>query len=332
MNKRKNVAAGLVALLAGAGLALTTVGTAHAHTPEVTASCGTLTINLTNYSTVTGSEAVMGTRVVQEAVPAQDAVYGEPPLITPGTDAVPANPGITKYEYKQLFTGKTTWAESDPGFGWYATGNTKVVGATEEIPGTEPVYGEPELISPAVPAVPEVTEEYVITPAVEAEENDLTVKINGDVKVETSFGTTYTNVILVDEIQFSYSVEIDAIGTEYDRTIEGTFDGAQSTNPTAGCYVAPIIPEEPVTPEVPVTPEEPVTPAPVDENPVTPPATQPEPVTENAPVLVSTRSTAGTDTLAYTGGESSLGLLFGGGLLAAAGAALMIGRRALARR
>ncbi|QKY80337.1 membrane protein [Microbacterium phage Mercedes] len=225
MNVRKLIASATTALVVGGGLALATALPASAHTPEVTATCSSVSATLTNYEYVEAQPAQTGTRVVTPAVPYQPAVYGERPLITPAVEYVPANPGTTQYEYRQLITGKTKWLDSktwNPGLGWYATGNTQVVGATPEVPAQEAVYGDAPLISPEVLAQPEVTEQYEVKPAVPAQDNSIEFYVDGTLVKSERFGTSYTGSVSIDGAKgHQYSVVIDAIGTTYDKTLKG---------------------------------------------------------------------------------------------------------------
>lgn len=225
MNIRKIIASATAALFVGGGLAVATALPASAHTPEVTATCSSVSASLTNYEYVPGTPAELGTRVVTPGIPAQPAVYGERPVITPAVEYVPANPGTTQYEYKQLVTGKTKWLDSltwNPGLGWYHTGVTQTVGATPEVPAQEAVYGEAPLISAEVPAVPEVTEEYVVKEAVPAQDNLVEFYVDGTLVKSERFGTSYNGSIALSGVTgVQYSVVIDAIGRQYDKTITG---------------------------------------------------------------------------------------------------------------
>ena len=233
---RKLIAGAVASLLVGGGLAVATALPASAHTPEVSATCNAIEVNLTNYEVYPGQEAEIGTRVVTPAVPAQPAVYGERPLITPAVEYVPANPGTTQYQYSQLVTGKTKWLDSltwNPGLGWYYNGTTQVVGATPEVPAQEAVYGEAPLISAEVPAVPEVTEEYEVSPAIPAQDNGITILVDNVIVHEARFGTSYSYTQAIDGLKgHNYSVVIDAIGSAYDRTISGKTTACKSAEIT----------------------------------------------------------------------------------------------------
>lgn len=236
MNIRKTIAGAVTALLVGGGLAVATSLPASAHTPEVSSTCQSITVDLTNYEYIAGTPAQTGTRVVTPAVPFQPAVYGERPLITPAVEYVPANPGVTQYQYSQLVTGKTKWLDSltwNPGLGWYYNGTTQVVGATPEVPAQEAVYGEAPLISAEVAAQPEVTEQYEVAPATPARDNGVTILVDGVIVHEARFGTSYSYTQPIDGVKgHTYNVVIDAIGSAYDKTINGKTTACKPTDIT----------------------------------------------------------------------------------------------------
>lgn len=221
MKIKSIIASAAVALLAAGGIAVTAVP-ASAHTPEITSTCSSISATLTNYEYVPGTPAVIGTRVVTPAVAYQPAVYGEAPLVTPAVAEV----NHTEWEYAPVVGSSNHWSAKDAGefliYDWTlyrATGNTRVV---VDVPARDAVYGEPPLISAEVAAVAEVTEEYEVTPAVPAQDNSITLILDGVTYGTDRFGTSYSNTVQIDGSKaHTYTVIIDAIGTYYDKTITG---------------------------------------------------------------------------------------------------------------
>jgi len=217
MNIRKLVATVAVAVLTGGGLALASTTAASAHTPEVTATCTSLTVNLTNYEYIPGSPAEFKTVVVTPAIP------GIPEV--PGVPAIPAVYGPTLFEYAHADNGngnsdKTRWEiegwnAGDNGKGWVPTGNTK--------PG-ELITAEVPAV-PAIPAIPEVsavTAQVETKPAVAAQDNSVEIIIDGDSLGVARFGHEADYYVPLDGSKgHTYKVIIDAIGTAYDKTITG---------------------------------------------------------------------------------------------------------------
>ncbi len=205
MNIRKLIASATTALLVGGGLALATALPASAHTPEVTSTCTSVSANLTNYEYVPGTPAEIGTRVVTPAVPevpGQPAVYG--PTLYEYVHKNENHPNSPRWEVEGWNADSNENSK-----GWSSTGNSK--------PG--------ELITaevPAVPAVPAVTETYEVKPAVAEQDNTITLVLDGvTVAGPIHFGTSYSGTYTMDGTTgHTYSVIIDAIGTQYDKTIK----------------------------------------------------------------------------------------------------------------
>lgn len=259
MNIRKLVASAATALLVGGGLAVASALPASAHTPSVSATCSTIDINLTNYSnkpsqseptiTVANPDYVaeipgvpaVGTPTILvpnpnyiPAIPEQQEVLGDPPLISAEVQQV----SHIENEYKQWITGKLKWVKSDdwnPGIGWYATGNQRIVVDVPYQPavyGPQPVItpyqpfvpavGEPQIevenpaYVPAVPGVPAVGEptKVVSNPdyvAADNSPNRVTVIVDGEDVVETTFGNSYVNTVAIDGSKsHTYTVKVRA--------------------------------------------------------------------------------------------------------------------------
>lgn len=225
MNIRKLIATATVAILAGGGLALASTTAASAHTPEVTDTCSSISVNLTNYEFVPGAPAEFETVVVTPGVAAQPEiaeVLGDPPLITP-EEAATYKIENEYVKFRIFGQNDYMWSDTDPGYLWFATGNFRSVEVTPYQPA---VYGPQPVIQPYVPAVPavaEVTEQREVKAAVEAQDNTITLILDGaTVAGPIHFGTSYTGSYPLTGTQaHSYKVVIDAIGTKYDKTITG---------------------------------------------------------------------------------------------------------------
>ncbi|UYL85352.1 hypothetical protein SEA_HAGER_59 [Microbacterium phage Hager] len=281
MNIRRLVATAATALVVGGGLAVGTALPASAHTPSVSATCSAIDINLTNYEVKpesgTPTIEVTNPDYVAEVpgVPAQ----GTPTILVPNPDYRPAIPEVpevlgdpplikaeqlevshTENEYKQWVTGKLKWVKSDdwnPGFGWYATGNQRIV---VDIPYSPAVYGPQPVITPYQPAVPAVGEPQIevanpayvpavpAVPAVgtptktvenpdyvaaDATPNTVTVIVDGDEVLDEEFGTSYSNSIAIDGTK-NHSYKVEVVG--YTGVGTKTFTGK-----TTACPPTPVV-------------------------------------------------------------------------------------------
>ena len=227
MNIRKLIATATVALLAGGGLALASTTAASAHTPEITDTCTSIDAVLTNYEYVPGSPAEFETKVITPAVPAVPEVLevlGDPPLISAAVPAVTTVENEYTKETGVYGESMTKWfPENANPQGWVATGNFRIVEIT---PAQPAVYGpQPVLVAyqPAIPAQAEVTAQVETKAAVPAQDNTITLILDGvTVAGPIHFGTSYTGSYPLTGTQaHSYKVVIDAIGTKYDKTITG---------------------------------------------------------------------------------------------------------------
>lgn len=254
--RKRTITAGAtsVALLVGGVGALAFASPASAHTPEVTADCNGVTINLTGYQvkpattdrvvdvpehdekvlvtdaydeTVVDQEYVPGT----PAVPAQPAVYGDAPVITPAVPAQAAVPAVTHKEYAfvQKITGKVRW-EKDPnwnagpnGKGWSKTGDCKIVvdvPAKPAVPGKDAVYGDAPLITPAVPEQPAVPEVPEVSHVVHHEAEYETKKVPATYKEVTVPGDDLPNTVGITISDKNHTLHQDRVfGTELHDSI-----------------------------------------------------------------------------------------------------------------
>lgn len=190
MKIRKFVASAVAALLVSGGLVATTVLPASAHTPQVSDTCNSITVDLQNYQTIAGSAEVLGEKpLISAAVEAKDAVYA------------------VEYEFvfKKEHPNSPRWeaegwnADSNPNSeGWHSTGVTRqgeLLSAAVE--AQEAVYGEAPVIQAAV--------------AANATPNVVTVEVDGVLVVDTTFGSSYNNTIAVDGTQnHTYKVRVRA--------------------------------------------------------------------------------------------------------------------------
>lgn len=172
--KRTAALIGAAAIAVGVGVIGFAVP-ASAHTPSVSATCSTLSVNLADYA---------------DSVPAQDEVshiVHHHDLVTPEVPEVPAVPEVshTEYLYKQIITGHEKWLDSltwNPGLGWYYSGESKVVVDQEAVSAV-----------PAVPAVYNDWDETIVdSPAQDAKTNHVTVSVDGTTVEDSDFGSTFT--------------------------------------------------------------------------------------------------------------------------------------------
>lgn len=213
---RKLIAGAVASLLVGGGLAVATALPASAHTPEVTATCNSISATLTNYEYVPGKPAEFKTVVVTPAVPevvGVPAVYGPTLFEYAHADNGNGNSNKTRWEVEG-------WNAGDNGKGWVPTGNTQ--------PGA---LITPEVV--AVAAVPEVTAQVEVKPAVAEQKNSITLVLDNVVVGTEYFGTSYQGSYAIDGTKgHSYSVVIDAIGSAYDKTISGKTTACKPTDIT----------------------------------------------------------------------------------------------------
>lgn len=250
MKINKLVAGVLATTLAVGGLVLGIAAPASAHNKSVTYTCTSLDIDLQNYQTIGGSEEVTEERLVTEAIPYQAAVYGPAPLITPAVPTIPAIPAVpavpevkeqsyTEFQWKwwgKKDHGVTVWSATQPTerlndvkdhgqYGsWRKNGNQRkvvtqaavpgipAIPAVPAVPGTPAVYGPAPLISPEVLAVDAVYKTVVVKEAVAANPtpNSVTVEVDGEVVVDTTFGSSYVNSIALAGTGHEYTVRVRA--------------------------------------------------------------------------------------------------------------------------
>lgn len=168
MNIKKMTALGAVVSTIVVGAVIGLAAPASAHTPSVSATCSTLSVNLENYA-----ESISAKDEVSHVVSHHDLVSAE----------VPAVPAVThtEYLYKQIITGHEKWLDSltwNPGLGWYYSGTSNVIVDT---PAQD-----------AVPAVYKDWDETIIdSPAQEAEANHITVTVDGAVVEDSDFSSSF---------------------------------------------------------------------------------------------------------------------------------------------
>lgn len=228
MNIRSKIAGVAAAALVGGLTALAVPTAASAHTPEITTTCSSISANLTNYEYVAGTPAEYKTEIVtpyKPGVAEVPEILGQAPVITPEAAATYA----TELEYIKG-TGvygetMTKWfpINANPQE-WETTGNTREVEVTPYQPA---VYGPQPIVQAYVPAVPEqleVTKQVEVKPAVAAQDNTITLELDGAVVAgPIHFGKSYAGTYSFDGTKgHTYKVTIDAIGTAYDKTFTGT--------------------------------------------------------------------------------------------------------------
>ncbi|MGH3706366.1 MAG: hypothetical protein ACRDT9_17145, partial [Agromyces sp.] len=212
----KRTLSALVIAVLGAGIAVVgTAAPASASTPSVTASCISLDVNLTGYSTDPGAA-----EVTEEVV------------VTPAVDEV----SHTDYEYKTtraklewpfLYTAYR-WAHKDDGahvlYDWEWWRQT---GATQKHIDVE--------------AQPAITETVVVTPAVPANPtpNTVTVEIDGDVVLDgAAFGESFDQSFALDKFtEQPYTVTV----TSFDGEGAGVWQGTSSACALGAANAAAVI-------------------------------------------------------------------------------------------
>lgn len=324
-NPTKRALAGAATTLAMAGLTLAATPPAFAATAAVTDTCDaavtTLRVGLAGYSTVPGQPEHTEHILVSPEVPGtpDTTVRGE--IISPAVEAVPAVT-VTEWEFvKQLPNatggqGKDNDLKNDPadleykwfdGKGpndasvWTKTGESRERVVTGAVPAQDEVRA-PDVVVPGTPALPAVWKD-VVTPAVPADPtpNGLVLLVDGDVRLDTSFGTSFSDTLSLDgTVTHSYELVVAASGEEEATLAEGV---------TQAC--APAGPEGPADETTPA--DQAATPA----------------VTSVTP-LAAAADTASVHTLASTGTSAwTIPALLGAIMMALAGIATMItGRRA----
>ncbi|MFC9559977.1 hypothetical protein [Agromyces sp. NPDC056965] len=212
----KRTLSALVIAVLGAGIAVVgTAAPASASTPSVTASCISLDVNLTGYSTDPGAA-----EVTEEVV------------VTPAVDEV----SHTDYRYEKwklgmwlipYATGEFRWVHKDVGdYDVYDWGFYKFTGATQKHIDVE--------------AKPAITETVVVTPAVPANPtpNTVTVEIDGDVVVDTAFGESFDQSFALDKFtEQPYTVTV----TSFDGEGAGTWQGTSSACALGAANAAAVI-------------------------------------------------------------------------------------------
>lgn len=231
---KKTIASGAAALLLATAFGAVGTTAASAHTPEVTDTCDSISATLTNYEVRNGTPDVTEEKLVSAAVAYQPAVLGDAPLISAAVEYQAAVYGPTLFEFvhkNENHPNSPRWelegwnADSNQNSkGWTSTGNSKpgdLISA--EVAAKGAVYGERPVITAEVLAQDAVYETVIVTPGTPAEDNTITLILD-DVTVAgpIHFGTSYQGTMPIDGTKdHTYTVVIDAIGTQYDKTIKG---------------------------------------------------------------------------------------------------------------
>ncbi|MBC7443515.1 MAG: LPXTG cell wall anchor domain-containing protein [Ramlibacter sp.] len=259
---RRRIVKGVATAVGVAGLAATGVaGPAFAATQSVTEACDKVIIDLSGYSTVAAQPATtVPGALIAEAAPLIPAIYGEPELISPATDAVAA---VSEYRYVQIHpltgepTGKEHWftgaGPAEPSV-WEPTGESRIL--TPAIPAQDPVYGEAPLITAEVPAQDAVYADDEIVPAVpgDATPNSLTLAVDGVTELDAEFGADYAASWTIDGTKgHTYSVAISGYGMEDVAPIFGETEACKVTPPPV-VVVPPVVVPPVVVPPVVVPP------------------------------------------------------------------------------
>lgn len=287
-----------------------------------------------------GQEAVAPTYAVEaeytRTIPATPPVLGEPPVITPGTDAWteviehPAVPPVLGESpvidpgqeyiaptvecwgvYRHVVTGKVKTSKVDLGWGWVKIG-TEQVTVDPGQPYVAPTYGEPPVIEPGVDAWTEVIEHDAVPPVL------------GEAPVITPGTPESTDTVWVEQPGEPEGDGWTATGNT--RSGEGitrlVTPGQDAVAPVVCEPETPAEPEQPTEPEQPAEPENPV--EPIDQGddvaPVVAPVVAPE--QQDAPKaaqvvqqpMLAETGAAGTSLLAV----GLMTLAVGAGLLIAA--------------
>lgn len=290
-----------------------------------------------------GQEYVAPTYAVEaeytRTIPGTDPVLGEPPVITPGTDAwteyiqhpgrdavlgeAPLIDAGQEYiaptvecwgVYRHWITGKTKTSAVDLGFGWIKIGTENVVTDPGQ-PYIAPTYGERSVIEPAVPARTETIEHDAVDPVL------------GEPPVITPGTDPTTETAWAED-----PADLQGEGWEPTGATRSGEGVTRETDPGQP-YIAPVKCETPDTdpgedpvkpplnpePSEPILPTTPQAPAPAPQEPA-------QPVT--APVVPEVRAEPASepqvDALATTGAEPRAGValavlvILAGALLVAA--------------
>lgn len=246
-------AAAAVALALGLGGALVTTTAASAHTPRVTADCRTLTVSAVYYDT---KREITEQRELTPAIPATPEVPAviETVVVTPAAEEVPEIPEESYEEYAYVWTGAkdsgtVVWSTSMPTerlndvrtgsssggtYGqWSMTGERRTIVTQPFVPGTPAMdeVVEERVVTPAVPARPAVPATYgtVVTQEADARPNTVVVSIDGETVESAAFGTSFSGSYAFEDpfAPHRYTVTItawnDPSGSKgWTQTIEGT--------------------------------------------------------------------------------------------------------------
>jgi len=202
VNIKRTVALLGVTGVAVAGAVIGLAAPASAHTPSVSATCSTLSVDLESYA---------------DQIPAQDEVshvVHHHDLVTPEVPAVP-EVSHTEYLYKQLITGKEKWLDSitwNPGLGWYYSGQSKVVVDQEAVDAVPAAYNDWD-------------ETIVDSPAQDAKSNHIVVTVDGSTVEDSDFGSSFAkDYDLGDKyVEHSWSVDVTAWdSSDYNLSQSGT--------------------------------------------------------------------------------------------------------------
>ncbi len=251
----KKLLAAVTTLALAVGMVAATAGTASAHTPNVTSTCSTLTLDLTNYAdTVVGVEGSPGSLAVYETVTVIDnlesRVHHEAVADT-----------YTHYSYtphgdaREPLTSSTPVEDSNH---WQAdnkkkTGNDLLGQAFQQGNGVNSSWffwlsnndgkdGYYETI-PAITHTEQKQVKEAIEPveAVAGHTNTVKVVIDGAAVEDTTFGTTFKK---------SYEYTDSAVAHDYTVTVVAWDDSNYSftqSGTSVPCHVPPVQPEAIVT-------------------------------------------------------------------------------------
>ena len=251
----KKLLAGVTTLALALGMVATTAGTASAHTPTVTSTCSTLTLDLTNYAdTVIGVEGSPGSPAVYETVTVIDT-----PASRPYHEAVAGT--YTHYSYTPHGDAREPSKSSTPtsdSTHWQKDSKNKTGGdllgqAFQQGNGTNSSWffwlsnndGKDGYYE-TIPAKTH-TEQKLVKEATEPVEavaghtNTVMVVIDGAAVEDTTFGTTFKK---------SYEYTGSAVAHDYTVTVVAWDDSKYSftkSGTSVPCHVPPAQPDPIVT-------------------------------------------------------------------------------------
>ncbi len=276
-----------------------------------TAGVNTIQVDLTGYRTTPAQPEHTERVLVSAEVLATEDTTVRGHVITPAIAAVDAVT-VTEWEFaKQLPNasggkGNDNDGKQDVEYKWFdgkgpndasvwtKTGNTRIRVISPAVPAQDEVRA-PDVVTPGIPYQAAVWAD-IVTPAVPGDDtpNALRLYIDGAIKLETDFGTGYSDSLTVDgTITHLYELVVTTPDQEETVVVDGVTDACARVVP--GAPVPPVDPKPqdptvPADPTTPTVPADPTTPT-VPDDPTTP-TVPAAPTTPTAPAAVVTPTPA----------------------------------------